>query len=109
MVSNRELGYLAHKQWEATRGDQNECDAERARRVQRRPADWWGGWLERSDEWRDEIGHTPRTDTAVDGVALPDAPRFQKTYCSQCGGEFDPGNEGYSRCVDHQTNPITGE
>lgn len=28
-------------------------------------------------------------------------PRFDKTYCSQCGGCFGPGNEGYSHCSDH--------
>jgi hypothetical protein len=27
-------------------------------------------------------------------------PRFQKTYCSQCGGEFGPGDEGFSHCSD---------
>jgi hypothetical protein len=29
-------------------------------------------------------------------------PRFQQTYCSQCGGAFGPGNYGYSHCEDHQ-------
>lgn len=29
------------------------------------------------------------------------APRFGHTYCSQCGGEFGPGNQGYSQCSDH--------
>lgn len=37
-----------------------------------------------------------------DGVRVPSAPRFDKTYCSQCGGEFGPGDEGYSHCKDHQ-------
>ena len=27
--------------------------------------------------------------------------RFEKTYCSQCGGEFGPGDHGYSHCTDH--------
>lgn len=27
--------------------------------------------------------------------------RFDKTYCSQCGGEFGPGDEGFSHCEDH--------
>jgi len=31
------------------------------------------------------------------------APRFAKTYCSQCGGEFGPGNSGYSHCEDHRS------
>lgn len=29
------------------------------------------------------------------------AARFPKTYCSQCGGEFGPGNAGFSHCSDH--------
>lgn len=29
-------------------------------------------------------------------------PRFEKTYCSQCGREFGPGDHGYSHCADHQ-------
>ncbi|MBU0944482.1 MAG: hypothetical protein KKE53_08515 [Proteobacteria bacterium] len=31
-----------------------------------------------------------------------DAPRFPHTYCSQCGGEFGPGNHGYSHCESHR-------
>lgn len=27
---------------------------------------------------------------------------FSRVYCSQCGGEFGPGNSGYSHCADHQ-------
>ncbi len=27
--------------------------------------------------------------------------RFKITYCSQCGGEFGPGDGGYSQCSDH--------
>jgi len=27
--------------------------------------------------------------------------KFEKTYCSQCGGEFGPGDSGYSHCSDH--------
>ena len=30
------------------------------------------------------------------------APRFQRTYCSQCGGEFGPGSSGFSLCSDHR-------
>lgn len=29
--------------------------------------------------------------------------RFAKTYCSSCGGEFGPGNEGFAHCEDHGT------
>jgi hypothetical protein len=27
---------------------------------------------------------------------------FAKTYCSQCGGEFGPGESGFSHCSDHR-------
>lgn len=39
------------------------------------------------------------------GVAACVAPRFDKTYCSQCGGEFGPGDQGYSHCKDHANRP----
>ena len=29
-------------------------------------------------------------------------PRFQVTYCSQCGEQFGPGNSVYSHCSDHR-------
>jgi hypothetical protein len=29
------------------------------------------------------------------------AKRFARTFCSQCGGEFGSGNEGFSHCSDH--------
>ena len=28
-------------------------------------------------------------------------PKFNKTYCSQCGGQFGPGDHGYSDCRQH--------
>lgn len=28
-------------------------------------------------------------------------PRFDKTYCSSCHGEFGPGDHGYSHCESH--------
>jgi hypothetical protein len=28
-------------------------------------------------------------------------PKYQQTYCSQCGREFGPADEGYSHCQDH--------
>jgi hypothetical protein len=30
------------------------------------------------------------------------APRFPQTSCSQCGGEFGPGDSGFSHCSDHR-------
>lgn len=38
--------------------------------------------------------------------------KFEKTYCSQCGGEFGPGDHGFSHCSTHEvlsrvkTDPI---
>jgi hypothetical protein len=28
-------------------------------------------------------------------------PRFEKTFCSQCGEEFGPGDSGFSHCDQH--------
>ena len=56
-------GRAAHEQWEHARGDENECDAEKRLHEEVSesgdtiPIEWWNGWLERSDEWRDEIEH----------------------------------------------------
>ena len=33
--------------------------------------------------------------------------RFANTYCSQCGGQFGPGDEGFSHCSDHQRPALT--
>jgi hypothetical protein len=27
--------------------------------------------------------------------------KYEKTYCSECGNEFGPGDHGYSHCSDH--------
>ena len=56
-------GRAAHEQWERARGEENECDAEKRLHEEvsesgnTMPIEWWHGWLERSDEWRDEIEH----------------------------------------------------
>ena len=36
---------------------------------------------------------------------------FSIAYCSQCGGEFGPGNDGFSHCSDHQAaaRPVSGK
>jgi hypothetical protein len=40
--------------------------------------------------------------TAGRGFDVTDQPfRFRAVQCSQCGGEFGPGNHGYSHCDDH--------
>lgn len=33
------------------------------------------------------------------------APAYEKTYCSQCGQEFGPGDSGYSHCSNHTPKP----
>lgn len=46
----------------------------------------------------------------ADGVGrIEVAPRFPMTYCSQCGGEFGPGNEGFSRCNQHGTEYVKSD
>lgn len=30
-------------------------------------------------------------------------PRFEKTFCSNCGGEFGPGDSGFSHCFSHMS------
>lgn len=37
---------------------------------------------------------------SVDPI-VPLSPRFGHVFCSQCGEDFGPGDEGYSHCVDH--------
>ena len=34
-------------------------------------------------------------------VEQPVRPRFERTYCSQCGGEFGAGDNGFSHCDRH--------
>lgn len=36
--------------------------------------------------------------------------RFPNVSCSQCGQDFGPGDEGFSRCADHRSkvSPIKG-
>ena len=52
-------GRKAHVDWESVRGNENECDAESRIRHSGgvRSRAWWDAWFERSDEWRDEVGH----------------------------------------------------
>lgn len=61
-----------------------------------------------SDAWQVTIATELLTETAEFIVASVNArgeippPKFAKTFCSQCGGEFGPGDSGYSHCVDHE-------
>lgn len=34
--------------------------------------------------------------------------KFPKTYCSQCGSEFGPGDSGYSHCDQHPCQHCNG-
>lgn len=34
--------------------------------------------------------------------AAHQSPRFPNTGCSQCGGQFGPGDHGYSHCENHK-------
>lgn len=38
----------------------------------------------------------------------PPAYKYPETFCSQCGGEFGPGNEGFSHCENHKHLPRLG-
>ncbi len=46
--------------------------------------------------WEDAASKLPTP------IPTPSPARFQNVYCSQCGEEFGPGNEGYSHCEDHE-------
>lgn len=70
------------------------------------------GGTDKAEEWvklRADYVSVSSTGAAVMAAALQDllaerdAPmsKFVKTYCSQCGGEFGPGDSGYSHCSDH--------
>ena len=51
-------GLSAHVRWEKIRGDENECGREVIILERNNPpnSEWWRGWFERSDEWRDGLG-----------------------------------------------------
>jgi hypothetical protein len=56
-------------------------------------------WVE-SDGTETDFGAALDVARAVIANATGE-PRFQRVYCSQCGGEFPGGNEGFSHCSDH--------
>lgn len=67
-------GIVDHHRWERTRGNENECDAEKrmSKDAEARGAkmtDWWDQWLTRSDAWRNEIDH--EREAALDEEASP--------------------------------------
>jgi hypothetical protein len=34
-------------------------------------------------------------------------PKFDHTFCSQCGAEFGPGDNGFSHCSDHMRRGLS--
>jgi hypothetical protein len=49
-----------------------------------------------------EAAAAPPAPADVAGLVDTNKPKFDKTYCSNCGREFGPGDHGYSHCEDHQ-------
>ena len=48
------------------------------------------------------LDYRPEFRRAIANVLRDVAPRFAMTYCSQCGNEQGPGDEGFSSCDDHR-------
>ncbi|MFA5394378.1 MAG: hypothetical protein WC338_08030 [Candidatus Ratteibacteria bacterium] len=68
-------GYDAHVLWEKSRGDENECDAEcKISEQTEHTSDWWNAWLDRSDEWRDELEFKQDVNDIEKEVAAIDKP-----------------------------------
>lgn len=56
-------------------------------------------------EWEDARPLTEHEKQLIDDAwekHKANTPRFNKTYCSQCGQEFGPGDHGYSHCESHK-------
>ena len=77
----------------------------------------WGPlYGEAADKIVDELilnsGSTSSTkgtaETPAVGPVKPPAYKYPETFCSQCGGEFGPGNEGFSHCENHKHLPRLG-
>jgi hypothetical protein len=65
MNRDQKYGYDAHKNWERRRCGESECIAEKrigawAARAGFNMKDWWNGWFQGSEEWRDKIGRTDK-------------------------------------------------
>ena len=48
----------------------------------------------------------PRLAETRPDLMIDDEPRYAVTYCSQCGGEFGPGDCGYSHCEHHRRDDL---
>jgi hypothetical protein len=53
--------------------------------------------------WKVKMGYTSINDLKI----IKPEPQFKKTYCSQCGQEFGPGDGGYSSCKNHPKVGVT--
>jgi hypothetical protein len=53
------------------------------------------------------LDYRPEFRRAIANVIRDVAPRFEMTYCSQCGKALGAGDEGVSHCSNHRTT--TGE
>ncbi len=65
--------------------------------------------LDRDDFDPEDVVRSPFTYKHVicpEGEGVKAIPRFPKTFCSQCGSEFGPGNEGFSSCSQHQEGRV---
>lgn len=59
-------------------------------------------WSEHQERLkRERLGSHPSCNDPAHPGCSGCRPRFVRTYCSQCGGEFGPGEHGYSHCEDH--------
>ena len=69
-------------------------------------------------ELADNLGYSPRTIEGWEQGRIPplvalkllqtilSTPRFERTFCSQCGREFGPGASGYSECKSHKKRSL---
>lgn len=49
---------------------------------------------------------THKGQNTADGAGVTVASRFDHTYCSQCGTDLGPGDEGVSSCCEHGCCPV---
>ena len=60
-----------------------------------------------TSEWSDAPAYDggpsfiERIQKAANDAAKTVKPKFEETFCSQCGESFGPGDSGYSHCKDH--------
>jgi len=55
-------------------------------------------------EWEDTRPLTEHESSMIDDAwekHKASAPRFNETFCSNCGGGFGPGDHGFSHCESH--------